>query len=168
MNYKSITKLELIRVLEQIKGATFATVTYETPLDMRKTNNPYYGRVTKQKTMNLTLNIDYVKALNKALSKAVGRNVAATEINTRTWGTRRKKTCIIDHKGKNYLSGKINRCFDNSIYLDNVLATDAELDKINEFCTKNKEGKVYVPLINVNFDNLQKITVNKTSYLLKD
>ena len=51
------------------QGATFIGFTSESEPKMRKTNNPYFGKVVKVNTHNAKVNCDYEAGVNRRLDK---------------------------------------------------------------------------------------------------
>ncbi len=64
-----ISKNELLNVLMNVTGTPFVHIVMETPVRMNKTNNPYYGRVTKRTTGNFYLGSEYEKRVNNNRKK---------------------------------------------------------------------------------------------------
>lgn len=64
-----ITKTELLNVLMNENGTPFVHLVMETPVRMNKTDNPYYGRVTKRTTGNFYLGSEYQKRVNNNRTK---------------------------------------------------------------------------------------------------
>lgn len=103
---KRITAVELQVKLAQVRTATFATITTVTEPQMKKTGNPYLGRIRKKQTMNVVINFDYANSVNNQLKK---EDKEATFVpHARKWGERIQGTCLIQHKGQVYLEAKPN------------------------------------------------------------
>lgn len=102
---KEIVKVntnDLMRVLAQIKGAKPATIVTSTKVDMNKTDNPYYGRITKKSEANIFLNYNYQKAVNARLVKEGKEpNFVAS---APTWGQSIPGTPLVLHNGVLYLT----------------------------------------------------------------
>lgn len=103
---KRITATELQVKLAQVRTATFATITTVTEPKMNKGGNPYFGRIRKKQTMNVTINFDYANSVNNQLKKE--DKEAAFVPHARKWGERIQGTCLIQHKGQVYLEAKPN------------------------------------------------------------
>ena len=122
-----ITRNELILRLARIAGATFATLKTETEVKMNKTNNPYYGRVTKTGEMNVTLNFIYANSVNNQRTKEGNDEVFVP--HQRKWGVRIEKTPFVEHNGKMYLEAKCNAAAKNVQYfLDGILIDKAQIE----------------------------------------
>lgn len=162
---KLITQAKLTALLQAVTGAKFATIVTEVPVDMRKTNNPFYGRVTKKSTANVTLNFNYRNSLNKSLSSKVGRAVSADVIHKRTWGERVGKSCFIMHKGQMYLEAKRNAKPSQIIYyIDGVEATANEIKQFNPFIPTKAEPAV--PMVNVHVNNIKEVKIDKQHFIV--
>jgi hypothetical protein len=100
-----ITRKQLEKKLMSIVGATPATIVAETDYKMNKTNNPYYGEVTKITTANVFINFNYQNSVNKARIKEGNEEVF--EAHSRKWGERITGTPLIMHKGVFYLEARL-------------------------------------------------------------
>jgi hypothetical protein len=71
---KAVTVQELAEILKKhCKGATFASAIIDTEPKMRKTDNPYYGRVRKINRISGILNFNYDEGVRRRLEKE-GKN----------------------------------------------------------------------------------------------
>ena len=66
---RKISKDDLIDKLLNTRGAKMAGILTRTEPRMRKTNNPYAGRVVKVSNASVTLNFDYEASVNRRLEK---------------------------------------------------------------------------------------------------
>jgi len=96
-----VDKMSLVRELMQVKNAIPATIIAITEEKMNKTNNPFYGRVTKKQRSNVFINFDYANSVNKRLTKE-GKE-ADFIAHSRTWGERLPGTPIVFHNNTYYL-----------------------------------------------------------------
>lgn len=64
-----ITHNELLNVLNQVEKPTFVHIVMETPVRMKKTDNPYFGLITKRSSGNYLIGMEYGKRVNKNLEK---------------------------------------------------------------------------------------------------
>ena len=60
----TITKTELIELLNGVESSTFVHLVTETKVRMNKTNNPFYDKVTKKSSCNFLMGNDYEKRVN--------------------------------------------------------------------------------------------------------
>jgi|GEM_PF-2882154 len=104
----SLEKLEEMLMGLEGQRANIVTIQTVTPLDMRKTDNPYIGRVFKVATVNCQIQSDYENAVNNRRAKE--GKPADFVAQVRTWGTRVGKSCVVEHKGEKYLAYRALRC----------------------------------------------------------
>ncbi len=104
----ALTADELLAELAVNTGTRIVTITTRTDPRLRKTGNPYAGNVVKVQALNGVLNYDYEAAVNRQR----GREEKAGDFQacSRQWGERIPGTPIVEHKGKTYLSVKVERC----------------------------------------------------------
>jgi hypothetical protein len=121
---KNITLVELQVVLAQVKGATPATIVAVTEPKMNKfgiiegikTPNPYIGRTTKRVISNVFIGFIYKNSVNNALDKqGDGEKFTAKK---RTWGTKIKGTCLVEHQGNWYLETRFLNDIKPKYFLD--------------------------------------------------
>lgn len=117
---KTITQTGLLALLNNVRGATFATILTRTDARLKKTGNPF-GPVSKLSRVNVTLGFQYDAAVNR--QRAREGNTADFEAAPRQWGER-VSPMIVAHKGKLYLETKVERSLGHSFLQD---ATGQEL-----------------------------------------
>ena len=66
-----ITYNEFLNVLNQVETPTFVHIVMETPVRMKKTNNPYFNKVMKLTSGNYLIGTDYGKRVNKIWKKKI-------------------------------------------------------------------------------------------------
>ena len=94
---KSISKVELVKVLESVKGCTFLGLDYVAPVTMTKTGNPYLGNeVTKSQSLTGNFGFSYENSVNSQLVRE-GKE-ADFEMQQRTWGENLGKGIILNPK----------------------------------------------------------------------
>lgn len=118
---KAITQKALIETLNDIKGATFATIITETDARLKKTGNPF-GPVRKVSRVNVCLGFQYEAAVNRQRTRE--ESEADFEARPRQWGER-VSAMLIGHKGRTYLETKVQKSL-GVTYID---ATGKELSK---------------------------------------
>lgn len=94
-----LTKDQLVATLGAIKGTTFATLETVTDPDMRKTGNPYVGRVKKHTRINCTFGANYENAVNRQGEREgleVEEKFEAEKLPYGNWLVPHK---LIEHKG---------------------------------------------------------------------
>lgn len=99
---KPITKTELIKRINEIKGTTIIAVDIVSEPKMRKTNNPYLG-TTKVTTLSGIIGYSYENSVNLQLERE-GKE-ADFKAQPRAWGTYENNW--IAHKGNYYLPIKV-------------------------------------------------------------
>lgn len=88
-------------LLRAVDRETVITLETETEPDMRKTDNPYFGRATKRSLFVGYLLMDYAAAVNQ---KRIDQGLPADFIpGPRPWGQRVGKSPLIEHKDVLYL-----------------------------------------------------------------
>ncbi len=104
----TLTADELLAELAENTGTRIVTIVTRTDPRLRKTGNPYAGNVVKVQALNGVLNYDYEAAVNRQR----GREDKADDFQAcaRQWGERVAGTPVVMHKGKSYLSVKVERC----------------------------------------------------------
>jgi hypothetical protein len=117
---KQITKAELIKMIDETKGATFVSVDIESDPRMKKAYNPYMGAV-KLVTLSGAINFDYENAVNNQLQRE-GKEADFTS-KPRSWGIHEGNW--ITHKGQHYLTVKVQSNSEPVYMLDGkVISTD--------------------------------------------
>jgi hypothetical protein len=169
-------KNQILKTLESIDGgrATFATIVTETTPKMRKTNNPFFGRVTKVSKISAQLNTNYTQKVNNQR----GREGSSTDFQAKAnWHepvTDMYNGCISRHKkdtSKLYLN-YVEMEKKTAYLLDGFPATPEQLKAIFAFfpasAKKVKQNTAEAqglekPIIYrlVAIDNIKRLTVNK-------
>lgn len=103
---KAITQAQLVALLGEIKGATFATLVTETDARLKKTGNPF-GPVRKVSRVNVCLGFQYEAAVNRQRTREESK--ADFEAKPRQWGERIAGTMLVSHKDRLYLETKVER-----------------------------------------------------------
>lgn len=126
---KHVTINELITIFARLKTATPATLETVTSPTMRKTGNPYYGRVQKISTQHVMLNFNYTNSVNNQREKEGIETPFVA--HARKWGERIEGTPLIQHKGSFYVEAKPSGKAQNVIWLCD--GAPIELRMIQEF-----------------------------------
>lgn len=79
--------------------------------------NAQQGRVTKISTARVTLGATGAYAIRKVEE---GEFRSSDEVKSRTWGTRIGNTCVIEHKGADYIEFYVDGKPQTSYFLDSV------------------------------------------------
>lgn len=94
-----LTKDQLVATLSAVKGTTFATLETVTDPDMRKTGNPYVGRVKKHTRINCTFGANYENAVNRQGEREGLENAGEFEALKLPYGNWLVPHKLIEHKG---------------------------------------------------------------------
>lgn len=165
---RNITLAALTALLMDIKGAKFTTIVTETEPDMRKTDNPFYGRVTKRSTVNVTLNASYRNGVTKALKKAGFSKTTAENvtINKPTWGERMGSSPLIMHKGHLYLHAKLNAKPSKISYTYEGAEMNAkEVKNMNTFLSAKAHQAV--PVVSIRLENIKELKLDKQHFIVE-
>ena len=65
----NVNVLELVQILSNIEKPTFCNIVTETVPKMRKTNNPFFGRIVKLNETRILIGTNYENRVNNNLSK---------------------------------------------------------------------------------------------------
>ena len=109
----AITQANLLSLLSDIKGATFATLVTKTDAKLKKTGNPF-GDVHKVSRVNVCLGFQYENAVNRQRTREDG--IADFEAAPRQWG-QKISPMLVEHKGRLYLETKVEKSL-GTVYRD--------------------------------------------------
>jgi len=113
-------------------GSQFVSFVTETVPTMRKTNNPYYGRVTKRATINGLINFNYENSVNNQRLRE--EKVADFKALARTWGAHVGDTPLINKDGTLYVNVKVQSVKDVVYLLDGKPVSGNLVEAIKDFC----------------------------------
>ena len=173
-----LTSEQFAQILADQKSCTIINVIANTEVKMNKTNNPYFGRVTKLSIERMQFGYSYQNAVNNRLDK-VGeeKDFIADKL---VWGEWLYPNKVITHKGALYMrtynmKNAEYRCF---YMVDGRKATPQEIAEFTPFIQKSssfskkqaESGLVenQVKPKNFKFSSLVRITMNKTKYIIVD
>lgn len=130
---KKVNISALVSMMSNLKGATICTLVTYTEPKMRKTNNPYFGRVMKVSKCQYQFGYDYENAVNNRL-KAQGLT-PTFKTSERKWGEWVVVNKVAVHKDELYLRFyTMENAKPTTAYLvDNRLATPEEVAEIKTF-----------------------------------
>jgi hypothetical protein len=166
---KGITTNELVEILKTQKIGTFAFIKIETVLKMNKTNNPYFGLITKKSEIRILLGSNYQNRVNNNLEKEskesnfiaesckVGNHVSECVLyNENT------KLFYLQYEFFKEIKPKVNYFFNENLI---------ELEKFSEFVpektTAKQKGLIKkVNTISVKIENIKEISLNKIKYIV--
>lgn len=96
-----VSVVELEQRINSLQSGAIISFTSLTEPAMRKTGNPYVGRVKKVQTMNAVINFEYENVVNNRLDKEEKEKDFKVADN---WGSRTEESkAVIEHKGVKYL-----------------------------------------------------------------
>lgn len=163
-----VNRDQLRDVLAETKGALPVTMAGYTVPDMRKTNNPFFGRVKKRSHLNGMINWIYQNSVNY---QRVREDKEPDFVPMpRRWGQRLEKSPFVAHNDTLYLEVKVQRLLEYRYYVDGREATAEEVEQIESFLPKRKEGrrqeldKVQI-LRDYTLENIEQITLNGRTYV---
>lgn len=162
---ETITKQELRdMLLNARRGANIVSIETETTPRMRKTDNPYAGRLVKQSKINGMINWYYENAVNNQRERE-GKN-ADFEAKPRRWGSRIHGTPLVEHKGKYYLELKVENRYGKT-YIDDQ-GNEVPQEEIDEFLYNSSSSRQGVEdeviLRDYKLDSIKAIKMNGKKY----
>lgn len=129
-----------LQFFKRIPSARIATLVTETVPDMRKTDNPYVGRIKKISRINVIIGPNYESVINKRLNKENSKNAGNFHSLSRQWGKRIEGTCLVKHKGKYYLETMILQSLNHEYMLDDKPIKTKTLEELHKFLNTKKES----------------------------
>ena len=166
----------------ETKGTTFVQLFTKTVPQMRKTNNPYYGKVSKIAETNCQIGWIYENAVqNQRDREEIEEDFTP---HPRQWGqhminpiTKKISRVMIDHvkKGGEYNAYTQMRTLSvkDVHYVDEkgIRLTDEKTAELKTFLsgrTKSKTQRTEKEIIvsDYNLDNIEKMVVNKVMYII--
>ena len=171
-----ITRPEMIKILNSIKGAKPITFEFDSPPTMRATSkedgksNPYKNDITKKRRYNCMINFDYGNSVNRQRAREYKEeNFKAGE----TWGGHTgDNRVLIDHNGHLYVQCKLERVVEQHF---EKISTGAMVDPaaLAEFFSdrsaSNGQGvERTIKVIRIKATNITAFTHNKIRYEIVD
>ena len=136
----TITLADLKALFDTRKGAQIVTLVTHTAPNMRKTNNPFYGRVIKVSKVNGVVNFNYANSVERQRLREDHPEPEFTP-EPRAWGVHIPHTPFIEHKGETYLEMKVERSVEAPEYfIDGEPANAEQVAAMKEFITKGKQA----------------------------
>lgn len=134
---KLLKRSELVALLSGGKGGRFVTLTTRTMPRMKKTGNPYFGRVERVAKRNGQIGVDYQNSVNNQL----GREGKDTDFEAYPlpWGEHHN-AYFVAHKGNFYLKYKPKSTLAD-IWVDTETGEELSVDKLQEFLPKQSESR---------------------------
>ena len=151
-NVQTISTESLITVLNTLPAEPAdVTIVSRTEPAMRKTDNPFVGKLFKVSTVSGTINWQYGHEVNRQRQReggfeiVNGQPVIATvdefKSHPRKWGQRIENSPFVEHKGQHYLELKVSESNGHE-YRDenNELVTGETLEHAKTFFPKRNES----------------------------
>ncbi len=171
MQKVKINVSQLFEVLNEIKGAKFATIVTETEPKMKKTGNPFLNsNIIKKSEVNITLNFIYENSVNNQRKKE--GNTEEFHAKPRQWGSRIPKTSFVIHKGSIYVEAKINAKPKEVRYFSNgKLMNEAQVELLKPFLptsnsSSRQEVEKEVIVRDFKLENIVELKLNGNHYLI--
>lgn len=144
----TLTTAELTNNLTSMDRTVLATVRTVTEPAMRKTNNPFYGRVVKVQDLQASVGSwSYGQAVNNRRQKE-WQNALLDDENTpapqdfvpaqRAWGQRVPNSPFVEHKGQLYVELSVHNCL-RQVYLDDK-GNPVSKELLEPYLQKSKDG----------------------------
>jgi len=151
-NVQTISTESLITVLNALPAEPAdVTIVSRTEPAMRKTDNPFVGKLFKVSTVSGEINWQYGHEVNRQRQReggfeiVDGQPVVATvedfKAHNRKWGQRIENSPFVEHKGQHYLELKVSESNGHE-YRDenNELVTGETLEHAKTFFPKRSES----------------------------
>lgn len=145
------------KIAAETKGTTIVSMKTETVADLKKRNNPYYGRVMKTQTKWGIMGFDYQNSINNLAAK---EGVDPLKAKKRHWGNVIHNGLFVENKGKIYLRLKQEGEKDVKYFLDGMQIDESVIAEWLKTPTKsstqsNLKGEVKVR--NIEVGNIKEI-----------
>lgn len=167
----AITEAELVRMLSDNKGANIVTVVTKTEPKMRKTGNPFVGKVFKVSRVNGMIGWNYANSVNNQREREGNTDTFVAE--PRKWGQRIDGTPLVEHKGTFYVELKVEKSLDSK-YID-LAGKELDSDTLAEVKTfipqrqraATQQTVKEIILRDYKVASIVSITMNKQAYIVR-
>lgn len=166
---------ELVKLLSGNLGAKMVTIISSTEPPMRKTANPFYGRVRKISRVNGVIGWQYESAVNRQRDREQRPENADGTIEhffaePRKWGERLPGSPWVSHKQQMYLELKVERVLGHEYRCDGKPIDVAELEpwlqrKTGESSRQGVEKEII--LRDYRLDSILAVTFGGKQYLIE-
>lgn len=170
-NNLNITKQELITLLSTIDKPTFTNIVMETEVRMKKTNNPYYGKVIKRSKCNYSLGINYENRVNNNEKKEGLEGNFETE---KPSGKTHISKCLLVSDKDNSVHYVMLERFNEIKPINEYICEGNQIEKqlfegymtqVYESTKQEQERKVMV--ITPKIENIKEISLNGNHYTIQ-
>ena len=105
-----ISQIDLLGILKDFAGFSFAGLQTLTDARAKKTDNPFPEKIVLKESQ-LLVNVGFHYS-NSLVNQAKRENVSTEfDVQPRKWGERIKGTSLVEHKGNYYLEAKVEKVF---------------------------------------------------------
>jgi hypothetical protein len=160
----TITQSELLELLKNVKGNTFATITSRTEPAQKK-ESPFKHSLEKLSRVNICLGFHYSNSVrNQEIREGMEGDFQA---KPRKWGQRIAGTPLVEHKGKFYLEAKIERSMGQLYLNNNKIINKNEINPFLKELTKpatQEHLEKIVILRDYSLENIKRIRIGKNVY----
>ena len=166
-----LTKQAIVDLLKESKGAKIVTLITQTEPKMRKTDNPYIGKVIKVSRVNGMIGWNYSNSVNNQRERE-GME-ADFQAKPRHWGERIEGTPLVEHKGNYYIELKVERSLGHSYqFTDGTPLTDEQVEELQGFMPKPRKPQTQqtdktIILRDYRLDTIMQLTMDKVAYQIK-
>lgn len=165
---EKITKNELVKLLQEVKGATFATITAD--VDARCTggkNGPYAG-TRKVSIVNIALNVNYEKSVNRQLGREGKEQEFEAAANP--WGSHVENCPLIVNGDKFYLQGIPQQTLKTAFFKNGV---EIQKNELEAYLPKKSENQTQgtdkeIPVRRWSLENIKEIKIKGEEYYVEN
>lgn len=164
---KTITRQDLINMIESEKGAEMVAVELCTDPRMRKTGNPFVGAV-KFQSLSGVIGYDYENSVNNQLVRE-GKE-ADFVAEPRAWGTRISPKWVL-HKEQRYLTLKVQAAGEPMFVFN---GEELPLELVQPYLPEKKSPSTQDELekkirhTDIKIDNIVSINMKGDKFIIKD
>ena len=167
--------------LYQSRPGTFVGLTTETVPDMRKTDNPFFGRVTKRSFTTVQIGASYANAVNNRREKEGVVDIEPFTPKPRKWGVRINGTPLVVHvkkgddKPRYYMECRVLQTnHEPQYYLDGKFVDSIPLrDQILSFISKPSSNAAWqgvteeVIIRDFALESIVQVKMDKETYVIE-
>lgn len=178
---KTLDLQQFFTHLYQSKPGTFVGLTTETVPDMRKSDNPFFGRVTKRSFTTVQIGASYANAVNNRREKEGVVDIEPFTPKPRKWGVRINGTPLVIHvkKGEDspryYMECRVLQTnHEPEYYLDGVFVDSIPLrDQILSFISPKSSNAAWqgvtdeIILRDYALDSIVQVKMDKETYVIE-
>lgn len=166
-----IKRADFIALLKEQTKPNFINISTKTVPNMVKTNNPFFGNVTKKAEINCQINFNYENNVNKARVKE--NKTPSFKASPRIWGERDK--CVVTHGDNQYLQVRVLSYIDVKYFLKGNKISRNSFNEVSSFFVKkhNYSAQGVLPQHEVvvrefDFNSIEAVKMNRVLYELVD